>query len=180
MGGSGAPSSSTSTVIAPGLPNPYSSQFGALNDLPYGPKAKKNITVKDRQRDMQTRISVKLDNSELADIPDGHRLKNSVFPRSHYPRQTACSGHDDGSDDEQIHRKTHVQIDLEDGFSEEFPIPKLRPSKRERERDLNDFGCHMMWGTNGRHFDDRNLFLQQASKFLTSLHRHYTAADQPV
>lgn len=165
MGGSGEMASST--TIAPSLPNPgHVHQAAILGDLPYGTKPRKNMTVKDRQRDAHTRIIVRLDGMATDDIPDNHRLKNSVFPRSYYARQRQSVPLDDAeeSDTSPVVAKTQVQIRLEDGWAAEFPVPKMRKTKRQRERMLNDFGCHIMWGGNIRHFDNRPLFLQQACK----------------
>ena len=72
----------------------------------------------------------------------------------------------DDSDISSVEGRTQVQIRLEDGWEADFPIPKMRATKRQRERALNDFGCHIMWGGNFRQFADRPLFLQQAREFF--------------
>lgn len=167
--GAGTPSSAIPPTMAAGMGHSGGpSHTRLLHELPYGTKSKKNMTVKDRQKDVQTRISVRLDNMEPDEIPDNYRLKNSVFPRSHYPRQIHPEPLDDANDgdDDVVLDRSHVPIDLEDGNIDDFSVsvPKLRYTKRNRERALNDFGCHIMWGSNIQHFTDRNLFLQQARK----------------
>lgn len=78
---------------------------------------------------------------------------------------------DDTDDTEMsaMETKTDVQIRLEDGWEADFPVPKMSKAKRQRERALNDFGCHVLWAGNIRQFADRPLFLQQARESYDSL-----------
>ena len=142
-------------------------------------KPRKLITVKDPGRDTNVRINAQLDGVNMDEIPDDFRKKNSVYPRSYFPRRiqspSSSAAFDDdeeagnGSSNSMLPRgKTLVPIRLIDGWEADFHVPRMSRAKRSKEFALNDLGSKMSWGQT-QTFSDRPMFLQRSREWCNAI-----------
>lgn len=143
-----------------------------FGDVPEG-KRRKFILVDDTQKNARVRVKVTLDQIDMDEIPDSYRKHNSVFPRAYYPVQMQIGRNDTstrflaGDDDvtgdaPPTAGRTTVGCTLSTA-DQEFEVPQLTLSKRDRERRVNELGYRMAWGQS-RVFSNRPIFLGRARK----------------
>ena len=145
-----------------------------FGDLPDG-KRRKFILVEDTQRQQRVRVKVMLDQVDMKEIPDSYRKSNSVYPRSYYPMQMQSPPRSSRGrrfvDEESVEDngeptigRTLVPVPMLDGAEGEVAVPRIAPSKKEKEELLNDLGYRMSW-SQSRVFAGRTMFLQRARTF---------------
>ncbi len=183
-----------STLAAPaGKEEAENRKRKLFGDVPEG-KRRKFILVEDVDRNTRVRVRVTLEDVNMQEMPDAHLKINSVYPRSHYPRQVGSPSASPavqnrwGDEDDAAagpssgvptRGKTMVRVPLMDGADTEMPIPRMTRTRRNKELVLNKLGARMSWAQ-ARTFNGRTLFLQKSCELLPICwcRRRYANAPQ--